>query len=448
MTEHPKPDVPTTLESLKVSAAQIQKGGGGVDELRALLQQARAELPRSEADALEAWLGLESCDDGSFEEADPGQADLVIDRARNTPAVLHLIEKERRIRALFSGSSNAKLAIGADGKPIQDTDVGFLLELARRGVENPSELGTALCHRHDGRVSDEWLEEKVRAALAEWDEVQEIRNSATQAGVNFEVGRVVREDSDPPLYRLHIEGKVLRLPIEDLLNQGRFKVRFAALFNRTARVPGNKGGAWDDLVDSWLASAEIEEMPPEANELDLLLLKTIQILDNLQPGESAEDLDRGISVLYRGKGFEYGARAFKSHVVSRALRDDETIGKPPAGSRVPSLLREVGCVYKQVSLGGNKPWVWLMPQAWPHHLADHVPQRIQADGADLADGGDGTGGARGAGGAGGTGGAGGDDHDDGPGGACWPAHDDGAVGGDPAIGTGEDDYVPGDFSDR
>ncbi len=215
---------------------------------------------------------------------------------RMSDRVLALLDTDKRINALFNGTG--KPVVGADGRRLDTTtsgyDFSFVFELARLGVDDPSELATALSCRPDGSAREKGTDYLARTVSAALDRAQKAADVA-ETVVDFEVERVRVLASDRSTYELTIDGQILSLTSAQLRSKGAFATRYLQVLHRIPDLP-QKADDWNAFVNSLLERAEVVELGEDASEAAALREDVQAALDALQEGEELEDLDRGLSL--------------------------------------------------------------------------------------------------------------------------------------------------------
>lgn len=362
---------------IKVIGTLSVKGTDTADRPRRLSRSLDPFVRREDQKLLDAILTM-PLPAAAAPAADDAPAQPVAIGAELGPWVHALVASNTRLTALFEG--RGKTAIGPDGRRLDTSSSGYdfslALALAQKGVSDPAELATALWHRPDGAArakGEAYVLRTVERALKLARTIAGGKGGSAgadgEAGgdIDFVVERIVIRDSQPPIYHLHIGEQVLILGIDDLISPRRFKKRFVERLRRVPRLPGDKAQmSWDDYVNLWLASAEVEHQPPEASARELRKEEIAAIIDNLGEAESTEDLDRGKAIRVHDR------RGFKTRTVLRAIRES---GPGEIGSHeLCDLLRDLGCESRLARLDGRRVRVWVAPAAWP--------QADEADGSD------------------------------------------------------------------
>ncbi len=121
--------------------------------------------------------------------------------------------------------------------------------------------------------------------------------------IDFRVSRMVVYASDPPTYKLEIDGsKWVILTTKQLLSRRMFEERFFEIIGRSPALPEGKGavGQWKGIVNRWRAAAEVIEQPEEVSEFGLLRDELRYVLDGLAVSEDPEDIDRKAVLMVDG----------------------------------------------------------------------------------------------------------------------------------------------------
>lgn len=303
----------------------------------------------------------------------------IMPAAELTPLVRSLLLASSRLRATFEG--RGKTAIGDDGRPLDTSSSGYdfslVMALANKGVTDPQELATALWHRPDGAArakGERYVARTVRRAL---DLIAAVKPKGSCQPVacalpDFEVTRMVVFDSNPPVYHMYVDGKLLVLSADDLVSEHRFKKKFVETLRRIPKLPrGDKKKdepGFEDLINDWLQMAEVVHQPPEASRRGLLKDELRMIIDGLGEAENADDLERGKALRIDGR------RAFKIRTLAKAARDSllGDVGTHELGD----VLRDMGCTSTTARVDGHTVRVWLAPEQWneeaPEPPASHA----------------------------------------------------------------------------
>jgi hypothetical protein len=267
--------------------------------------------------------------------------------------VLDLIRSVRKLADLWIGKG--KVAKDENGQSFDTSESGydfsFVLALAREGITDLPELATALNARPDGharRKGQRYVRLTVANALRVAQDNGEHTDQATP--VDFTVEKVRRYDSDPARYEFLIDGKVISLSSAELKTKGKLELRLLDALNRVPALP-RKAEQYRLLVNSWLAQAEIVEMPPEASAAEALKEDVQRAIDGLPVGDSVEDLDHG-----KGCKLADGRVAFKAAAIHRLLRDDHPeLGAAELCATLKSLKYE--SVTRAFGEGRARAWV-------------------------------------------------------------------------------------------
>ena len=271
-----------------------------------------------------------------------------------------LLDAHPRLQSLFQG--RGKPGTDEQGQRLDTTSSGYdyslVYALAKKGVRDEAELATALWHRPDDAARSKGLDyvlrtvRKVLARMAPPADDRRGQGGASAAGddggIDFVVDRIRIFDSDPPVYEFTIGGTVLKLGSSHLLSRAQFCARFLDGLRRVPALP-SKAQAWRELVNDWLAHAEVVEQPPEASQAELLRQQIAAVIASLTIGDSADELDQG-------KGLRHdGTLIFKTLTVLKLLKD--TYGEVSAHV-LCSYLRDLGFESKPVRLEGKLVRVW------------------------------------------------------------------------------------------
>lgn len=357
---------------IKVAGTPSTKGEATPERPHRVSRGLDALVRREDARLVEAILAM-PVDEPEAEPGDDRPTSVPVQDALD-PWVHALISSSDRLAALFEG--RGKTAVTPDGKRVDTTSSGYdfsiVHSLVKRGVTDPDQLASVLWHRPDGAArakGAEYIARTVRRAIEiaagapRKPHVDGAGPAPTRsrdddaADIDFVLSKLVVTDSDPPVYRAHVDDHVLVLTVDDLLSPRRFERRFVAQLRRIPKLPG-KGAtvSWKELVNGWLAGAEVIHQPPDASPRGLLREEIVRVIDNLGETDAPADLERGKAIRVDGR------RGFKTRTVLRALR--EAAGGDPGTHEVCGLLRELGCENTLCRLDGARVRLWLAPASW------------------------------------------------------------------------------------
>ena len=278
--------------------------------------------------------------------AEPGDESIKIATAPSD-RVRSLVANNSKVRNYFLGMGKAEK--DEHGQSLDTSGSGYdcslALSLLKNGVSDPSEVATGLWFRPDGHARNKGLgytSRTVRKAI-EWLAAKDGSggdgDAAGQGGARFGVEHVRIYTSVPPEYEFVILGVAVKLRPRDLQSAAAFEARYLEVFHRIPGVPRPRS-KWVPLVNSWLADAELIEMPPEASDDGALREAVERAVEGFSEGDALEDLDRGQALR-----LEDGRRAFKTTAVMTAIRAGPLDAKLGAVCRV---LRELG--YESVTV--------------------------------------------------------------------------------------------------
>lgn len=269
-----------------------------------------------------------------------------------TERVKNLIDTNARVRNLFVGQG--KPETDENGRVLDTTssgyDLSFVMSLVRHGVRDFSELGNALWHRADDAARTKGLRYIARTVRRALELVPERKKAkkAEEFQPNFTVERVCAFDSNPPQIVLEIGGGKVILTVSELLSVGRFRTRFVEVLRWVPRLPRDPD-TWEEIVNGWLAQAEVIPQPPEASPEELVKAEIQRLVDDVAIGESVADLDRGLVLLHED------VRLFKLSPLLRRVRQEFSDVTSPVLSR---QLRELGYAPRTVRRDDGSARVW------------------------------------------------------------------------------------------
>lgn len=171
---------------------------------------------------------------------------------------------------------------------------------------------------------------------------------------NWQIDRVVKIQTDPPIYRLHVPEGVLSLSVDELLRPSAFKRAFFEAFDRAVTLPGkNDEPPWDEYLNTLMAHCELVPMPQGASLKEAVTEFLAEHLAAMPLGENASDL-------HRGRAVPHGqTRAFKLRPV---YLETESTFHGVKFHEVTNALRELGCEgNKSIRMDGFQCRAWLMP---------------------------------------------------------------------------------------
>ncbi len=314
-------------------------------------------------DAFEWSTGASATGDGPREaQDDPGDADIKIGTTLSDQ-VQALLHTTPRIQNLFWGRGRTPL--GRDGRTLDASSSGYdfslVLELRRRGIEDPSELATTLYLRPDEAAKAKgrrYIVRTVREALKVHnarhergeDDLEPPPDPASQ--IDFVVEKIRIVASDPARYEMTIAGKPMQLTSAQLRNADRFELRYMDAHKRIPRLPDQ---GWSILVNDWLAGADVVEAPPEAST-DLALAEAVEdAIRDLRLRDDPQDLHRGGACL-----LDPLTAFFRLGPFLKVLKEDyPNLTRP----QVALALRDLGWQPRRVPIDGREVRGWAGPAA-------------------------------------------------------------------------------------
>jgi hypothetical protein len=174
--------------------------------------------------------------------------------------------------------------------------------------------------------------------------------------LDFRVSAVRILDSDPPSWQLEIDGsKILRLTTAELDSPRTFRRRFLEVLHRRPSVPTGKGSdeIWSDILNSWLAQAEIIDQPEDSSDLGSVRSVLRNTLRELTRGESLQDLLRGKSLAHPT---EDGVHIVLGTALQVLLR--EIFGERVAPRMMGEALRDLKCTPDRARIEKRRMRVW------------------------------------------------------------------------------------------
>lgn len=269
--------------------------------------------------------------------------------------VLRLLETNSRLFALFHGTG--KPAVDDSGKRLDTTASGYdysiAVELAFKGVRDPSELATVLWRRPDdsARIKGlDYVKRTVRKALFRVENVEQDKRQKAAASIDFTVDALEILQSDPALYKFTIESKTFTVTSKEIASRQLFATRFLDAVGRLPRLPPARG-AWEDVINALLAKADRTAMPPEASDDAALRDDIERTIEQLAVGEDPVDLDSGKALT-----LENGKKGFKTRALTRPLHEDYPDLK---NNRICQVLRALGFESVTPQIGDKAVRVWV-----------------------------------------------------------------------------------------
>ena len=282
--------------------------------------------------------------------------------AEEPPAQGHLSEKceghhakHSQLRRMFGGTGKR------DGKVLSgpaEYDRAYVTQLVNYGVTDVDEVVAAVMARPDGHavrkgkayaldLVDEVLS-AVRASAADARASEQERLAEARSYTDFSVDEVCVISSDASRYELHIEGEVLVLSAKQLCNMSEFRQAFVNVLHRVPALPpakGKKAALWDDLVNSWLGSAEKKTLIGNATDEEVLLRVVEKAKNAIVTKETAVSLHDDVAYV------ENGRRYFTADGIFERVRQFERTFKHRDLARI---LRELGCEFDPEFLAGDR----------------------------------------------------------------------------------------------
>lgn len=273
-----------------------------------------------------------------------------------TPILADLIARNNRVRNLWEGRGMPWMVSGEGGekKRLPATSAGYALslicELVKRGERNQSVLATALWCRPDDSAKIRGEEYILRIIKKAFEIISDMDDSEP-ADIDFKVENFKIYDSDPSTYKLVVDGVGIRLSVDELVHPGKFASRFLQRMRRVPSIP-RKPRAWEDVINVWLADAEVVEMPPEAST-DTMTREIIQdIIEKMPTGDKLSDLDLGKAV------YMDGHQALKTRPLLKAYCESED---RISTNVICRHLRAMGFESQTKRVGNNVERVWIRP---------------------------------------------------------------------------------------
>jgi len=211
--------------------------------------------------------------------------------------------------------------------------------------------------------------------------VDDVEKAGGQPVTDFAVLEVVRQSSEPPMYRLRIRPFVngttrssdesiqwLHLDQEQYCEKRKFLRAFHARFAREPKVPTKTEG-WRNLRNRWDARARIERVPAEVSARESLMREIRHVVEALSIGETAEDLQRGQIIEKAGEYFvnlpavrermDRRSRTVSDQALAARFRD---LGLIPAGGTRAGV----------VNIRGRAVSAWVLPDDLRPQVVDET----------------------------------------------------------------------------
>lgn len=180
-----------------------------------------------------------------------------------------------------------------------------------------------------------------------------------QRGIEYddgEIDRIIKINSDPPIYFVVFNGTSIRMETDQLLSPAKFRRR---VFEVTGQlIPPMKERAHEARIQA--AKTEVEAAPQEVNQTGQILEAFHEWCEVHVPNA------RTLNEVLRGNPYydaEKRAVIFRAHDLVSAFKRQKKFNI--ADRDVWSALRELGCQNKPISIDGKDVKVWLFPVEKP-----------------------------------------------------------------------------------
>ncbi len=171
-----------------------------------------------------------------------------------------------------------------------------------------------------------------------------------RARFSVEIGRVVRINTDPPSYTLEINGRVVEMEVEDLLEQRRFQRRALAVANVFVRRV--KEDAYATVIQEVIDRAEQVEAPEEASPRGQFWILVERFLTERAPARERDELLDG-----RPWTDEDGTRIWFRSTDLLTYMDHQRF-RAFTATQVYALLRERGLDHRGIQIKGKYANYW------------------------------------------------------------------------------------------
>lgn len=282
----------------------------------------------------------------------------------------HLSESPALTR-LFNGKGKQSGDVSDRGY-----DWSLAMELVRAGVRNPNELVTAIWNRPvyaQNKPDMAYVTATAHRALeAGLQREREATKGKKTGGVDVE--KVVRYDSDPPVWVFSVAGKEVVLCSADLIRRPTLLCKFTDALGHVPELPDKE--EFLPWVNSLLARTEVVDQPGDASPDEGIRQELLSIVTGMPEGEEAADLDRDQVIMRDGR------RHFKLRSVVRKL--DETRHQGITEHKAAMHLRQLGAEPVQLRIGaeaGLRLWALTIaptspePEAGTPPLPDPTPRQ-------------------------------------------------------------------------
>lgn len=185
-----------------------------------------------------------------------------------------------------------------------------------------------------------------------------------------QIGGITKIASDPPMYRVEVEGKQIECTADDILQQLRFR---KLVFERVNKIiPLLKGNIWETMINEKMGSLEIEEAPDDAGPEG-------QFLSHLEHFCTSRVTANTLDEILLGKPFvdETNKRTvFRSPDLLRYLEQQHF--REFNERKIWSVLKRMDCAHRQLSIKGKCVTVWEIPSFAKQDESYDTP-RIEGD---------------------------------------------------------------------
>lgn len=212
-------------------------------------------------------------------------------------------------------------------------------------------------HPQQGKDITDWF--RIRKTIGELKEVIKLtssyKDSKMKEPYNWNVKKLVKINTDPPTYIMHVDEGIIELTTRQLSKPSVFKEKFLEKFNKVIILPKKGDKPWDDYIEEIMnEKREDIETSIESSMPGSLTEFLIEHLLSMPIGED-------IRALRRGHAISHGnTRAFKLRPLFKEV--DIEFHSSFKLHEITSKLLKLGCKdNKFIKIDKKSERVWLMP---------------------------------------------------------------------------------------
>jgi len=171
-------------------------------------------------------------------------------------------------------------------------------------------------------------------------------------GPSILLGALQKVKSDPPIWYLDVEGEMLELSSEDLIDQMRFRKKCMEKIHKIPRKM--KQEIWDQVIQERLDNVEEIEAPEDAGPIGQLIYLIRTFCTERAPAQTRDE------ILQHKPFHENGLTFFQSPDLMKFLQQNRFTGMHP--NKIYDTIRKMGGEPQKLSVKNIKVRVWAIPR--------------------------------------------------------------------------------------